>query len=381
MVKKGDKVRFLNETGGGIVAGFQGKSIVLVEDEDGFLIPTTLKNVVVIGEETYDLGRVVQSKVMGKKVQTEQKKTPKPLDDEEDYDPSEREITFRAPAVERKGGDQLSVFLAFVPMNPQEMTRTRFETYLVNDSNYYVRYVYMTAEGSSWHLRSEGEVEPNTKLFVEEFGRESLNEMERVAIQLMAYKRERPFLMKDPVMTDLRIDPVKFYKLHTFRENDFFEQTAMVMPIVENDRPARPLVVDARRLKEEMYDKKQNVAPADKTYVRRYDDGRQKGNPFVIKRRGDENLIVVDLHAEELLENMAGMKPADILNYQLDIFRRTLTENAHLKGQKVVFIHGKGEGVLRSAIIHELKYRFKGYTYQDASFQEYGYGATQVTIR
>ncbi len=46
-----------------------------------------------------------------------------------------------------------------------------------------------------------------------------------------------------------------------------------------------------------------------------------------------------------------------------------------------MFIHGKGEGVLRRAIINELTYKYKSYTYQDASFQEYGYGATMVTIR
>lgn len=51
------------------------------------------------------------------------------------------------------------------------------------------------------------------------------------------------------------------------------------------------------------------------------------------------------------------------------------------KGQKIIFIHGKGEGVLRQAIIHELNYKYKHFQYQDASFQEYGYGATQVTIR
>ena len=47
-------------------------------------------------------------------------------------------------------------------------------------------------------------------------------------------------------------------------------------------------------------------------------------------------------------------------------------------GVKIVFIHGKGEGVLRHAVIHELNYRYKNCSYQDASFQEYGYGATQV---
>ena len=41
-MKKGDKVRFLSEVGGGMVAGFQGKNIVLVEDEDGFEIPMTI---------------------------------------------------------------------------------------------------------------------------------------------------------------------------------------------------------------------------------------------------------------------------------------------------------------------------------------------------
>ena len=82
-----------------------------------------------------------------------------------------------------------------------------------------------------------------------------------------------------------------------------------------------------------------------------------------------------------MLETTAGMSSGDILNYQLDVFRRTLEENKQKKGQRIVFIHGKGEGVLRQAILQELRYKYKRYTFQDASFQEYGYGATQVTIR
>ena len=75
------------------------------------------------------------------------------------------------------------------------------------------------------------------------------------------------------------------------------------------------------------------------------------------------------------------MSASDILNHQLEVFHRTLEEHKKEKGCKIVFIHGKGEGVLRQAIIKELKYKYKSYTYQDASFQEYGYGATMVTIR
>ena len=111
--------------------------------------------------------------------------------------------------------------------------------------------------------------------------------------------------------------------------------------------------------------------------VRRYENGQSKGKPM--ESRKSDN-IVVDLHAHAILETQAGMSAADILNYQLDIFRRTLEEHKKEKGAKIVFIHGKGEGVLRRALINELKYKYKKYTYQDASFQEYGYGATQVTI-
>ena len=76
-----------------------------------------------------------------------------------------------------------------------------------------------------------------------------------------------------------------------------------------------------------------------------------------------------------------SMSSGNILDYQLDVFRRVLDRYKTNKGQKIIFIHGKGEGVLRQAIIHELNYKYKHFQYQDASFQEYGYGATQVTIR
>jgi dsDNA-specific endonuclease/ATPase MutS2 len=50
------------------------------------------------------------------------------------------------------------------------------------------------------------------------------------------------------------------------------------------------------------------------------------------------------------------------------------------KGQRIVFIHGKGDGVLRKAILTELKTKYPACRWQDASFKEYGYGATMVTV-
>jgi hypothetical protein len=229
-MKIGDKVRFLSEVGGGRVAGFQGKDIVLVEDEDGFDVPMRITEVVVIGEEDYDTKHMVE--VKGEKGKA---KSVEP-EEEPETEPADRPVIFKAPVEERKGGDKLSAYLAFVPIDVKELSNTRFESYLVNDCNYYLRYVYMTAEGTSWQVRSQGEVEPNTKLFIEEFGRDQLNLLEHSCIQLIAYKRDKYFLRKPAVDALVNIDPVKFYKLHTFHENQFFEQPALIYTIIENDR-------------------------------------------------------------------------------------------------------------------------------------------------
>ena len=228
-MKIGDQVRFLSEVGGGRVAGFQGKNIVLVEDEDGFQMPMLINEVVVVGDEDYDTKHVVEAKASSVKAALHAH------DEDEETEPADRPITFRAKPEERRGGDKLSAYLAFVPMDVKELSQTRFETYLVNDSNYHLRYVYMTAEGNAWEVRAEGEIEPNTKEFIEEFGRENLNELEHGCVQMIAYKRDKHFLLKPVVNAQVRMDPVKFYKLHAFRENDFFEQPALIYPVIEND--------------------------------------------------------------------------------------------------------------------------------------------------
>ena len=380
-MKIGDKVRFLSEVGGGKISGFQGKDIVMVMDEDGFEIPTSIHDVVVVEQDDYAMGKMISAKMDAKQAAEERANTELKNDSRsiksilnqhdvevdmnvDEYDAADREITFQAPARERDGGNKLSAYLAFVPVDIKEITNTRFETYFVNDSNYFIQYTYLVAEGNAWTLKGCGEVEPNTKLFIEELGRDVLNEMGHIAIQMVAYKKDKPFLLKPATDVQFRLDPVKFYKLHLFEENDFFETPALLFTIVENDEVARPLVIDSKRLKEQMYKDEKIIANESKK-----------------KQKKDDGTVVIDLHADEVLETTAGMNTADILHYQIDVFKKTMAEYKNRKGQKIIFIHGKGEGVLRQAIVHELNYRYKSCSYQDASFQEYGYGATQVTIK
>lgn len=373
-MKIGDKVRFLFDTGGGKVAAIKG-NIVYVEDEDGFQVPTPINEVVVeSSKDNYSTTSMVNAMRRAEAAKTPDSRSVKAIlndaaEGEEPYldeEPADKEITFKRPVEERKGGNMLSAYLAFVPVDIKQMTNTSFDTYLINDCNYHMHFAYMSAEGNSWQVRSHGILEPNTKHHIERFTQREVVDLSRVCIQLIPFKEEKSFTLKPAIDIQMRIDQVKFYKLHTFLPNDFFETPALLYPIVENDKMARSLNLNVQQLKDEMYAKPEK--------------DEQKSSD-ANEMTSSDGALVIDLHAEKLLDTTAGMSSLEILDYQLEAFRKVMKEHRQQKGFKIIFIHGKGDGVLRQAIIHELNYRYKSCRYQDASFQEYGYGATQVTIR
>lgn len=87
----------------------------------------------------------------------------------------------------------------------------------------------------------------------------------------------------------------------------------------------------------------------------------------------------VDLHIHQLVTNQRGLTNYDMLEIQLDTAKRQLNFAMQKGIQRIVFIHGIGAGVLRQ----ELAYLFKKYeavSFEDANFQKYGRGATEVYI-
>ena len=174
-MKIGDKVRFLSEVGGGKISGFQGNNIVLVEDEDGFEIPTPINDVVVVGND--DMAKAKITKIEQAKDEKEEgnaksikaqlsDNTPTDTnktgidDEEEDYDPADK---FVPQPREREGGNTLTAYLAFVPTKPREMNNTDFETYIVNDSNYYIHYLYMVGTKKPMAMQSSRRVRTQHK--------------------------------------------------------------------------------------------------------------------------------------------------------------------------------------------------------------------------
>ena len=235
-MKIGDKVRFLSEVGGGRISGFQGKNIVLVEDADGFEIPMQVKDVILIpqGEEEQPLTSPLQ-----KKEQQE------PIVKEE-----EKPTTFKPKPLERREGERLNLYLSFLPDDVKEISSTGFESYLVNDSNYYMQVSVLSAEGATWRLRFCGVVEPNSKIFVEAFDRSQVNDLERLCVQAIAWKQDKPFSLKPAITAELRLNLTKFYKLHVFHPNEFFNEPNWTEDIIRDDKPVRNVFMDAQQVKE-----------------------------------------------------------------------------------------------------------------------------------
>lgn len=354
MIKVNDIVRFLNDVGGGRVSRIEDKT-VYVMDEDGFERPTLARDLVVVGQT----GTLSSAYERPLDIRTRLVEPDKPA-------PKAKPDAPVLPVEETPEGERLNVVLGFEAKELKHLNTTTFYSTLVNDSNYYLYFTMMNRGDvdGEWTTRYHGVVEPNTQVELEEFGHDDLNDLTHIAVQYIAFKQGKGFKLKNPALVEQRLDVTKFYKLHCFHDNPYFDVPVIALDIVRNDLPTKPLVIDSGELERAMREKR----AADRPHKQ------------PVKRRDKPEVVVQDLHITELLDNLSGLSKADMLNYQLDKFRQVMDAHIKEQGRRIVFIHGKGEGVLRKAVLDELKRRYPRCTAQDASFREYGFGATQITI-
>ena len=112
------------------------------------------------------------------------------------------------------------------------------------------------------------------------------------------------------------------------------------------------------------------------------DKEEPKKRSFVKEKRSrkDEFVLEVDLHIEKLVPSKRGMSNYDILTLQMETAKRQLDFAIKNRMPIVVFIHGVGEGVLKAELDFMLG-RYDTISFQDANYQKYGLGATEVYIK
>ena len=381
MAKIGDTVRFLNSVGGGKITRIEDK--IAYVDDGGFETPVLLKEIVVVLPAGHEADQQGARKMFDQKAYDAGRRMPA-------SEPAvEKEVAVAAPVKElpveeTAHGDTLNIALAFEPTDVRQLGKSSFGAVLVNDSNYFLDFTFLRRSDGErgWTVVFTGTVAPNELIDLVALRHEDLPAYEKVALQCVAYKKDRPFTLQAPVSVSRKLDLTKFHKFHCFRPGVYFDTPVLEVPIVTDGVAARPLEVNASEIKEAMAGgapSKDVAAELSRKY--KVDKGRRNKKPEpAVNPHKVLPLIEVDLHIGELTDTLAGMEPKDMLEMQLSAVRRHMRENSARIGQKLVFIHGKGEGVLRKAVLELLRKEFPKAELQDASFREYGFGATLVTI-
>lgn len=342
MANIGDYVRFLNDVGGGRITKINGQT-AYVTDEDGFETPVLLRECVVVpADNPAETAKIAKAK-------------------------SPAVIETLAPTVaETPEGEKLTAVIIFEPHDIKRLSTTDFDALLVNDSNYHLLYSVAVRESADklWTPFAAGTVEPGTQILLDEIAHDDLPSLERLSVQLIAYKPSKAFEIKAPAAIEVKIDNTRFAKLHCFSKSEYSPVPVITLPFVEADKVNRPL-----NLAEALESSAPKVKTADRT---------PKATPQP-KKAADE-VPVVDLHIDSLIDSTAGLSHVDILNRQIEEFHRQMKQIHKRPGSKIIFIHGKGEGVLRHAILEQIRRYYPKCETQDASFREYGFGATQITV-
>lgn len=359
MIKKGDHVRFLNAVGGGIVTHVDEKNkIIYVADNDGFEVPVLANECVAIpaavnGNTNFPIRDFMSENTKENTLSLSESK-------ESAFSSLEKKIEIPEETPE---GDMLKLFLAFVPTNIKQLPNTSYECYLINDSNYYLFYNISLLKNAAALSLANGLIEPNMQELFAEITPEQLTEWQKINFQTIAYKKDKEYSIQQAIDVNIEMEIDKFYKLHCFIENDYFDQPALLIDILLEKEKQQFLEIPEKEIKKVI---SQKEIPS---------------NSHKSKKLKKPQIIEVDLHIEQLIDNPAGMSNFEMLQLQLNKCREVLEMNKNNKGQKIVFIHGKGEGVLKKEIQKLLETQYKKFYFQDASFQQYGFGATMITIR
>ncbi len=99
-----------------------------------------------------------------------------------------------------------------------------------------------------------------------------------------------------------------------------------------------------------------------------------------IENKKRTSIWEIDLHIENLLDNAKNLTNTEILLKQMSNFKNTFLKARDKRIQKLVVIHGVGEGVLKNEIRMYLS-KQENIEYFDASYLEYGKGATEVRFK
>ncbi|MDI1353439.1 MAG: Smr/MutS family protein [bacterium] len=324
----GDKVRFLNEVGEGVVSRIKDKLTVFVEMQDGFEIPFQESQLVPIHTELI--------------------------------------LHKDADNIEMNPEAQLNDAVYFVLEPDHELASliSDYKIYLFNASSFNLMFSYSIKDDEYFQTLKHGEVGPYQKVLIRQVKMQFFTEYFYHKVECLFFKNSF-FKAQTPISEVLHITSATLKNSKKIK-HDEFKHPVFAFLLKDEFYTQQNVEAELSLLDIEKLKSIKEFKSAEKT---------SKSNREYLKTLEKE----VDLHIEELMDNTSGLSNFEMLNIQLERFSKELDTAIEKHMKKIVFIHGVGNGRLKQEIIALLK-TTRGITYHDASYKEYGYGATQVNI-
>ena len=353
--KIGDRVNFLSSTGGGKVTKIIDSRMVMVEIEDGFEVPCLISDLVIDFRSQparqQQITEVVQQEIKEKEL----------LQQQQQEDARHGGLRRFAKEAEKEG-----IYLAFVPHEQQWLLTGAMDVMLVNHTPFEMLYTFTIKEENRFANVDYGQLEKYEKVVVETISREDLEYWCNGIVQALLTKDS-----SEEVLLPLNAP-------FSLRTNRFFKEGSYLMSGILGEKAVMVCLSELVALKS---------GDADLMKIAKEGVGSQAPKKDLVKReapidkhRTGPGEATVDLHIGELVDNIAGLSSHDMFNIQMDTFKKMLDSAIAAEYTKVTFIHGVGNGVLKNAIIEELK-KYKNTENRMASIAKFGVGAIDVVIK
>ncbi|MFN3404124.1 MAG: DUF2027 domain-containing protein [Cytophagaceae bacterium] len=238
------------------------------------------------------------------------------------------------------------IYLAFTPFNDRV-----YSILLINTSDLDILYSYGELNEDVYNIVTTGSIKNNSHIKVGDVSVKDFDNWPQFVIQYIFYKHGRAPLTS-PGTNKMKIKAASFFK------------NKKQLPVVNTE--GHLFQIDSKAEK--------NSSPVQ--IVEEMFSGK---TPEKIEYTRPEE--EVDLHIEKLVKSYSGMGGKEILDLQLKTFEKHL-ENAMASGmEEITFIHGAGNGVLKTRI-HEILSRNREIVwYKEARKEKFGYGATLVRLK
>ena len=346
----GDKVKFLNSMGGGVIRKILDSRMVSVEVEGGFEIPTLITELIRM-EESEPAARFFNEnmdvRIDPEKYQSEQN---------EDI-LSDRLNDLPSSVIKNRKSED--IFLAFLPHEQKWLISGLLDIMLINNSSFDILYnLFLQNPDNDYTGKDYGSCFQDSRLLLDTITREQVPEWVSGYIQFLFHKSLNPEVLP-PFNSQFKISGQKFYNEASYKETPYIVGKAILIKIVSITEYFKLFKTKAEKV----------VTKSTNT----------DNEILIMKHQVNQREAEVDLHIDKLMEDTFSLENNEILDYQKNYFERCLESAITNHFLRVTFIHGVGNGMLREGILGILK-KYEGIEVLDAPMQKYGVGAVEVRI-